>query len=291
MAERRDSLSGQIPGWLNGLLVVGTAATLLWLELRRPLRKTRESKVQRNLRNLAISGLSSAAIRLTEKPVTDVLTRSVAQHRLGLLKTVRLPPALELGLSVVLLDYTLYLWHYLTHRIPFLWRFHLAHHVDLDLDASTALRFHFVEMMLSVPWRAAQVRLLGISPLGLALWQSATLVAIMFHHSNVRLPITFERRLNHLFVTPRMHGIHHSIVKEETGSNWGTIASWPDRLHGTIRLNVPQQEITIGVSAYQEPAELTLGRILKLPLTAKRPSWQNSPQRQPLFAPKTELAN
>jgi sterol desaturase/sphingolipid hydroxylase (fatty acid hydroxylase superfamily) len=291
MAERSGFLSGQLPGWLNGLLVVGTAATLLWLEKKRPLRRTRENKVRRNLRNLAISGLSSAAIRLTEKPVTDALARAVAQHRLGLLKTVRLPPAVELALSVVLLDYTLYLWHYLTHRVSFLWRFHLAHHVDLDLDASTALRFHFVEMMLSVPWRAAQVRLLGISPLGLALWQSATLLAIMFHHSNVRLPIAFERRLNRLFVTPRMHGIHHSIVKEETGSNWGTIASWPDRLHGTIRLNVPQQEITIGVSAYQEPADLTLGSILELPLAAQRPSWQDSPQRQSLAAPKTVLAN
>jgi sterol desaturase/sphingolipid hydroxylase (fatty acid hydroxylase superfamily) len=190
----------------------------------------------------------------------------------------------------VLLDYTLYLWHYLTHRIPFLWRFHLAHHVDLDLDASTALRFHFVEMMLSVPWRAGQVRLLGISPLGLALWQTVTLLAIMFHHSNVRLPIDFERRLSRLLVTPRMHGIHHSIVKDETGSNWGTICSWPDFLHRTIRLNVPQQEITIGVSAYQEPSELTIGRILELPLTADRPSWQNSPKRQPLPRPTTVLS-
>jgi sterol desaturase/sphingolipid hydroxylase (fatty acid hydroxylase superfamily) len=291
MAEKRDFRSGQLPGWLNRLLIVGTAVTLLWLEKRRPLRKTRESKVRRNLRNLAISGLSSAAIRLTEKPVTDALTRSVMQQRLGLLNAVRLPVTVELALSVVLLDYTLYLWHYLTHRIPFLWRFHLAHHVDLDLDASTALRFHFVEMMLSVPWRAAQVRLLGISPLGLALWQSLTLLAIMFHHSNVRLPIAFERRLNRLLVTPRMHGIHHSIVKEETGSNWGTIASWPDRLHGTIRLNVPQREITIGVSAYQEPAELTIGRILELPLTADRPSWRGSPERKPLALPPTVLAN
>jgi sterol desaturase/sphingolipid hydroxylase (fatty acid hydroxylase superfamily) len=290
MAEKRDFRSGQLPGWLNGLLVVGTAATLLWLEKRRPLRRTRESKRRRNLRNLAISALSSAAIRLTEKPVTDVLTRSVMQKRLGLLNTVRLPAAVELALSVVLLDYTLYLWHYLTHRIPFLWRFHLAHHVDLDLDASTALRFHFVEMMLSVPWRAAQVRLLGISPLGLALWQSATLLAIMFHHANVRLPIGFEGRLNQFLVTPRMHGIHHSIVREETGSNWGTIGSWPDRLHGTIRLNVPQQEITIGVSAYQAPAELTIGRILQLPLSVDRPSWQGSPERKALTTARTVLA-
>jgi sterol desaturase/sphingolipid hydroxylase (fatty acid hydroxylase superfamily) len=290
MAEKRDFRSGQLPGWLNGLLVVGTAATLLWLEKRRPLRRTRESKRRRNLRNLAISALSSAAIRLTEKPVTDVLTRSVMQKRLGLLNTVRLPAAVEMALSVVLLDYTLYLWHYLTHRIPFLWRFHLAHHVDLDLDASTALRFHFVEMMLSVPWRAAQVRLLGISPLGLALWQSATLLAIMFHHANVRLPIGFEGRLNQFLVTPRMHGIHHSIVREETGSNWGTIGSWPDRLHGTIRLNVPQQEITIGVSAYQAPAELTIGRILQLPLSVDRPSWQGSPETKALTTARTVLA-
>src|SRR5262249_54996648 len=106
-----------------------------------------------------------------------------------------------------LLDYTLYLWHVLTHRVPLLWRFHQAHHVDLGMDASTALRFHFGEMVLSVGWRAGQVVLIGVSPLALSVWQTATLMEIMFHHSNVELPIEVEQWLCRLVVTPRMHGI------------------------------------------------------------------------------------
>src|SRR3954470_16049774 len=101
-------------------------------------------------------------------------------------------------------------------------------------------------MALSVPWRAAQVRLLGASPLVLSAWQTATLVAILFHHSNVELPRALEEKLRAVFVTPRVHGIHHSIVRRETDSNWGTIFTWPDRLHGTARYDVPQEAITIG---------------------------------------------
>src|SRR6266567_1640233 len=111
---------------------------------------------------------------------------------------------------------------------------------------------------------------------------------IMFHHSNLRLPLGVERRLCRLVVTPRMHGIHHSIVKNETDSNWSTIFTWPDYLHGTLRLNVPQEKITIGVAAYQDPSELTLGRVLALPFGPER-HW-NEPRREPLAIPLTTLA-
>src|SRR5207237_867440 len=101
------------------------------------------------------------------------------------------------------------------------------------------------EMVLSVPWRMLQVVVIGASPLSLSAWQTATVVAILFHHSNIELPIHIERWLCRLFMTPRMHGIHHSIVEQETNSNWSTIFAWPDYLHGTYRLNVPQNEVTI----------------------------------------------
>jgi sterol desaturase/sphingolipid hydroxylase (fatty acid hydroxylase superfamily) len=267
-------MSRELPTWLNGLLIFGTMACVLAAELRRPLRQSRQSKVRRNLRNAAMSVLSAATISLTEKPVTAPLARAVERNRWGLLKLGRLPVGAELLLSVVLLDYTLYVWHYLTHKTPFLWRFHRVHHVDLDLDASTALRFHAGEMLLSVPWRAAQVLVFGVSQRGLTLWQTLTLMEIIFHHSNVRLPADLERRLCRLIVTPRMHGIHHSIVREETDSNWSTIFSWPDRLHKTLKLNVPQEKITIGVPAFQNPDELTIGKLLKIPFTAGQPSWR-----------------
>lgn len=294
MAQSRDIMYRELPPWLNAILVIGTLVTVVYFENTRPLRRMRQDKLTRNGRNVFMSVTTAATISLTEKPVTAPLSRAVERYGIGLLKLRRLPVWAELALSVALLDYTLYIWHYLTHKVPLLWRFHLAHHVDLDLDASTALRFHAGEMLLSVPWRGAQVAVLGISPLGLALWQTLTLMEIMFHHSNLRLPYGLERRLCRVIVTPRMHGIHHSVVQEETDSNWSTIFSWPDYIHRTLRLNVPQDKITIGVPAYQQPEELTVGRILKLPFKMDHSSWRTSRgeklERERLPRPATSLA-
>jgi sterol desaturase/sphingolipid hydroxylase (fatty acid hydroxylase superfamily) len=293
VSRKSEVMTRELPGWLNALLVVGTLATVVALELGRPLRRAREDKLGRDVRNSAVSLLAATTVALAERPLVAPLSLAVHQKRLGVLNVFRLPAVAEVALSVFLLDYTLYLWHVLTHKVPLLWRFHKAHHADLDMDASTALRFHPGELLLSVPWRAAQIRLLGVSPLALAVWQTLTLMAIMFHHSNVRLPFRLEGRLCRLIVTPRMHGIHHSIVRPETDSNWSTIFSWPDHLHGTLRLNVPQGKITLGVPGYQAPEQLTLGRILEMPfrpeLPAEHPSFQ--PRREPLAIPPTTLAS
>lgn len=270
----RDPLGRELPGWLSGALVLGTLATALWLERRRPLRRRTESKLRRDARNLAMAGASALAIRVTEKPLVTRLARLVHERRLGLLRRLDLPPVVEVAAAVVLLDYTLYVWHVLTHKLPFLWRFHRVHHADLDLDATTALRFHFAEMVLSVPWRAAQVVLIGATPVALSTWQTLTLLAILFHHSNVRLPLGVERRLCRVVMTPRMHGIHHSIVRRETDSNWSTILALPDYLHGTARLDVPQPEVEIGVPEYRDPAELELDDLLVMPFGAQRPAWR-----------------
>lgn len=267
-------LEREVPSWLSGGLILATLGTCLWLERRRPLRRRTQSKTRRDARNAAMSALTATTIRATEKPLTDALMRRVARRRWGLLRRLELPVAAEAALAVALLDYTLYVWHVLTHRVAFLWRFHRVHHADLDMDASTALRFHFAEMLLSVPWRCGQVVLIGATPLTLSLWQTLTLVAILFHHSDVELPERVERRLCRLVMTPRMHGIHHSIVQEETDSNWSTILAFPDYLHRTVRLNVPQDAVTIGVPEYRDPAELTLPKLLRMPFGAQRPPWR-----------------
>jgi len=266
-------LASAVPSWLSAVAIGGTLAVVLWLEWRRPLRSRIEAAGVHDARNAVMVVLSAAAIRVTEKPLTDHLTRLVHETGWGIVKSVSLPAPLELLVAVLLLDYTLYLWHVLTHRVPFLWRFHRVHHADLDLTASTALRFHFVEMVLSVPWRALQVVVIGASPLSLSVWQTATVVAILFHHSNIELPIRVERWLCRLFMTPRMHGIHHSIVEQETNSNWSTIFAWPDYLHRTYRLNVPQNDVTIGVPEYRDPSELDLAAIVTMPFGEQRASW------------------
>ena len=246
-------------------LAVGVFGTLVWLENRRPLRRSVESKLVRSGRNLAVAGVSAIAVQLIETPIVESLAKFVERKKWGILKLVPLPRWLENILAIVLMDYTLYLWHVLSHRVQFLWRFHAVHHADLDLDASTAIRFHFGELILSVPWRAAQIVVIGVSPASLAAWQSFLFVSVLFHHSNLRLPADLEKRLGRLIVTPRMHGIHHSIVEDETNSNWSSgLAVW-DGLHGTLRSDVVQDDITIGIPGFQKPDDLTVSKILTMP--------------------------
>lgn len=263
----------KVPAWLKASLVLG-AFSLLWLlERWRPLRREVEPKLWRTGRNLAVAGLGAVSLQLVEQPLIKPLTALIEKRRLGLLNLVRLPRWLEVALAVVLMDYTLYLWHVLMHRIPFLWRFHLPHHVDLDLDTSTALRFHAGELSIAVAWRVGQVTLIGVSPISLSIWQTFLMLSVLFHHSNVCLPLDIERRISRVLVTPRMHGIHHSIVKEETNSNWSSGFTIWDWLHGTLGLNVVQDDITIGVPAYRKPREVELSEVLKMPFTVQRPTW------------------
>lgn len=249
-------------------------AGLIVLERRRPLRRRTEPQVPRAGRNLVIAAAAALVLRLVEKPVVEPLARTAEARGWGLLKRLKLPRALETVAAVALMDYTLFLWHVLMHKGGWLWRFHLVHHTDLDLDTTTALRFHFGELIPSVVWRAHQVVLIGVSPRALRIWQIATSASVAFHHSNLRIPAAWERRLLWLIVTPRMHGIHHSIVQDETDSNWSSGLTVWDRLHGTLRLDVPHDRITIGVPAYRDPADLGALRILLMPFRRQRPTWR-----------------
>lgn len=263
-----------LPAWIAAPVTLAAFALLFWLERRRPLRREVESKLRRNARNLAVAGLGAVTLQLSEAPAVKLLTHLAERRRWGLMNRVRAPFWLEVALTIALLDYTLYIWHVLTHRVPLLWRFHLVHHVDLDLDASTALRFHFGELVCSVSWRAAQVVAIGVSPFAYSLWQTALVLLIMFHHSNVRLPEEVERRLSRYLITPRLHGIHHSIIEAETNSNWSSGLSIWDRLHGTLRMDEGQHEVTIGVPAYRDPKDVTLPKILKMPFEPQRNAWE-----------------
>ena len=184
--------------------------------------------------------------------------------------------------GVLLLDLTFYAWHLSNHRLPFLWRFHVVHHVDPDLDVSTAFRFHFGEVALSAAFRIVQILVIGASPLTVAIYEIIFQASTLFHHSNVRLPIGVERLLNRVLVTPRMHGIHHSIVQREDLSNFSVVFSWWDRLLHTMRLNIPQQQVVIGLPAYSAAADNRMRALLLLPFHAQRDAFVESNGRQPI---------
>ena len=261
------------PRLLPALAAAGMAA-LLVAERGAPLRRQAQRQPARSLRNLAMGALSMAVVALAEGPLVGRVAAVVERRRWGLVHRLPLPGALRDLLAVLGMDYTMYVWHLLTHKVPFLWRLHLVHHVDLDLDSTTALRFHAVDMLISIPWRAAQVALLGASPPALSAWQGFFFASVLFHHSNLRLPARLERVLSCLLTTPRMHGIHHSAVRAHTDSNWSSGLSVWDHLHGTFRLDVPQREIRIGVPGYRDPADTRLGASLAMPFRRQRDAWQ-----------------
>lgn len=255
-------------------LAVGSFAALYLMERRRPLRDRVESKTIRTGRNLALAGTAALALYSIERPIAKRAAELVERRRIGLLKLVGLPKWLEPFAAVILLDYTLYLWHVLTHRMPALWRFHVVHHVDLDLDTTTALRFHFGEMTISVAWRLAQIVLIGVSPGSLRIWQAFLLPSIIFHHSNLELSEELERRIGKIFVTPRMHGIHHSVVQDKANSNWSSGLSIWDRIHGTFRDISEHHGVKVGVPAYRKPGDITVGKLLEMPFRHQRPAWR-----------------
>jgi sterol desaturase/sphingolipid hydroxylase (fatty acid hydroxylase superfamily) len=271
--------------WRWQWLLFGAAVGALYVvERLRPLRVRREPGPARIGRNLVIGLLAGVTTAASEWPLVAPVQRLAERGRLGLLRRLPLPRALRIVLGFLLLDYTLYLWHRLNHRVPFLWRFHAVHHVDLDLDSTTGLRFHFGELALAAGFRAAQILILGVERDTLRAWQQLLVLSVVFHHSNLELPIDVERRLIAVFVTPRMHGIHHSTRSVETDSNYSSLLSCWDRLHRSLKLNVSQASITIGVPGFSRPEDVTLAESLTLPFRADprllRPSASQSTASQ-----------
>lgn len=225
--------------------------------------------------NIVFSLLSAAAGALAVRPAGLGMAVWAAGHHVGLLHAIHLPAPARFAAGFLLMDLTFYYWHRANHAMPLLWRFHNAHHIDPDLDVSTSFRFHFVEILYSALFRIAQVSLIGVSaPLYLTYELFFTLET-MFHHSNVRLPLGFERLLNKIIVTPRMHGIHHSFYRNETNSNYSVIFSWWDRLHRSLRLNARQNEIQIGVPAYHEIPDNSLINLILMPFRVQRSYWES----------------
>jgi len=230
---------------LTPLLVAGVFGALLIAERRRPLRRRRDSQPLRFAHNAAMAALTA----LVTAPLQAALVRRALRPS-GSARPGPLPSAVK----ILLLDYSLWWWHRLNHVWAPLWRFHSVHHADPDLDVSTGMRFHLGEMLPAALFRAAQVRLLGVDRRTLEWWQRMLLVSILFHHSNLRLPVRLERQLVRVLVTPRMHGIHHSDVEEQANSNWASVFSVWDSLHGTFVWDIPQETIRIGVPRPRIPA-------------------------------------
>lgn len=248
---------------------------ILLLETLIPLRQRKRSQGPRLAINLCLTALSFGVGLALVRPVAlfGVSAWAEANH-FGLLPWSGLPFWIQFALGFLWMDLTFYWWHRANHVYPLLWRFHNVHHVDPDLDVSTSFRFHFGETFYSTAFRILQVGVAGIIPITYLLYEFIFNLATMFHHSNLRLPLGVERWLNKTIVTPRMHGVHHSAVGAETNSNYSVIFRWWDYIHQTLRLNVSQKEVVIGVPGYLLPQDNAVRRLIALPFTRQRPYWR-----------------
>jgi len=263
------------PVWLIPLVAGVVYLMLFMFERRFPLRCAKRSVWRRARVNVIITILALGTAAVTVSPAVGYLLRLPPEYQFGLLGLLHLPVALEFGIAFVLFDWSFYWWHRANHHVPLLWRFHNVHHVDPDLDVTTAFRFHVVEIVFSAVFRVMQVVLIGPAAWMYFIYELVFISGTLFHHSNIKLPLRTERMLNKMFVTPRMHGIHHSNMRHETNSNYSTVFSCWDRLHRTLRLNVEQGQIRIGVPGYALPQDNRPLNLLKMPFNTQRQYWRD----------------
>lgn len=197
-----------------------------------PRRIGSQPRLWRWLSNLGLAVVNTALLRLL--PLAAVGVAAIAQQQgWGLFQIVALPTGAEIAIAVILLDLLIYGQHAMFHRVPLLWRVHRVHHTDLDLDSTTGIRFHPIEILLSMGLKIIAVILLGAPPLAVIIFEIVLNATALFNHSNIRLSNGLDRRLRLLLVTPDMHRVHHSVIPSETNSNFGFNLPWWDYLFGT----------------------------------------------------------
>ena len=240
--------------------------------------EARERRARHDLANILLGVGNAAIVAFVFAAATLVVTEGARERSFGLLHLFQAPTAVRVGLAILLFDAWQYLWHRLNHRLPLLWRFHSVHHADPEVDASTALRFHTGEIVLSATARLAVLPILGLTVGQLFIYETILLPIILFHHSNVRVPVTLDRSLRWLIVTPWMHWVHHSDYQPETDSNYASVFSFWDRIFGSFRLRADPGELSLGLEEMERSEWGTLRGMLAMPF--RRTVRRGSPRRE-----------
>jgi sterol desaturase/sphingolipid hydroxylase (fatty acid hydroxylase superfamily) len=243
-------------------------AVALW-EFLSPRRQLATSKASRWFSNISITLIGTAVVRGLF-PFLAV-TFAANETSVGILNRVSLPLSFEIIIGVLALDLIIYGQHVIFHSVPLLWRLHMMHHADLDIDVTTGLRFHPIEVILSMGIKIAAVIIIGPPVLAVILFEVLLNGTSMFNHGNIRMPPHVDGLLRLIVVTPDMHRVHHSVIIKETNSNFGFNFPWWDRLLGTYRAQpaAGHENMTIGLSQFRDEKRLTLPWLLALPFVGK----------------------
>jgi sterol desaturase/sphingolipid hydroxylase (fatty acid hydroxylase superfamily) len=249
------------------VFLVVLAGMAVW-ELAAPRRRQEIPRLLRWTNNLALVVLDTVVLRLAF-PVLAVGVAIIAEQRdWGLFNALELPFWLSVTLSILLLDLAIYLQHVLFHAVPALWRLHRMHHADLEFDVTTGVRFHPVEILLSMAIKLAVVAALGAPALAVLMFEILLNATALFNHANIQLPSRVDRVLRWFVVTPDMHRVHHSVIRAETNSNFGFNLPWWDRLFGTYRAQPREGHagMTVGIEQFRTRRDLWLDRMLLQPV-------------------------
>lgn len=254
------------PAIRGGAFVVLLAGMAAW-EVLAPRRERAFSRWRRWPSNLGLVAFNTVLLRLLFPAAAVGVALAAEARGWGLFNLVPWPVWAEVAAAVVLLDLAIYFQHVLFHAVPALWRLHRMHHADLDVDVTSGARFHPIEILLSMAVKLAVVSALGAPPAAVVVFEVLLNATAMFNHANVALPVSVDRPLRWIVVTPDMHRVHHSIRRAETDSNFGFNLPWWDRLFGTYR-DQPEdghRTMVLGVETLREPADLRLDRMLSQP--------------------------
>ena len=246
---------------------LGVLIAMAAWEAAAPRRRRDIPRLLRWTNNLMIVVVDAIVVRLVFPMVAVGLALVAADQGWGLLNVLEAPDSLAFVVSLLVLDLAIYLQHVMFHAVPALWRVHRVHHADLEFDVTTGLRFHPVEILLSMGVKLAAVVALGPPAIAVLVFEVLLNASAMFNHSNVRIVPGIDRVLRWIVVTPDMHHVHHSIVVSETNSNFGFSLPWWDRLFGTYRAQpaAGHDAMTIGIGQFREAADLRLDRMLVQP--------------------------
>jgi sterol desaturase/sphingolipid hydroxylase (fatty acid hydroxylase superfamily) len=248
---------------------VGVFTVMAVWELATPKRKLRAPKGARWFSNLGIMVAGTVVVRIIFPTAAVGMALVADQRSWGLLNNHDLAPVVSIVASVLVLDFFIYLQHVMFHAVPALWRLHMVHHADVDFDCTTGLRFHPLEIVLSMVIKLAAVVVLGPPAVAVLIFEVLLNGTSVFNHGNVRLPTAVDRVLRWIVVTPDMHRVHHSVKPLETNSNFGFNLPWWDRLLGTYRAQPEDghESMTIGLDRFQDRPRQSFLWLLALPFT------------------------
>jgi sterol desaturase/sphingolipid hydroxylase (fatty acid hydroxylase superfamily) len=261
-----DSALGFEPLVRLGAFIGVFLAVALW-EVLAPRRRPAFGRGVRWPHNLGLLAVDVVVLRILAPSAAIAVAIAGEAHGWGLVNALALPVWIAVPLAIVLLDLAVYFQHVTFHAVPTLWRLHRVHHTDLDFDVTTGTRFHPIEILVSTAIKCAAVAAIGAPAVAVLAFEVLLNATAMFNHANAGLPSAAERWVRWLVVTPDMHRVHHSVVYNESSSNFGFNLPWWDRLFGTYRAQpaAGHEGMTIGVDAFRSPADLRLDRLLVQP--------------------------